>query len=170
MIAEYKIKINTQDIERAQKVIHQTGGELQKLSQDEVVVKLKYDENKKEINQIIQKLYKTSPKLAVQVEYEMNKEALEKQRKKLNNMALTVDDSALMNRIESLSKKYSLMLSSDAPQEQIDKLEKRLADLFATLFNISTKLSSSIVNCFSGYWISIFVGMSPIPSLKVKKS
>ena len=131
----YRIKINTQDVERAEKLISKTGGELKKINDNEVVVTLGYDD--KELNRGIQKLYKESPTLAVQLEYEINKEALEKEKSKLKNMTLTMNEDSLIRQINVISEQYSKMLADDAPQEEIDQLAKRMSKLYATFFEMN---------------------------------
>ena len=150
MTAEYVAKIKG-DISSLEKALQKAQGEITRLNDNEVKIKLNYDENKAELNKIIKDLYNRSPKLGVQLEYEINKSALEAEKQKLSKMKMTLNLDDLSTELNHLSKAYNNMLDDfSTPQKDIDSLTKKMADLYATLLEIEkdsdkafSKLSSS---------------------------
>lgn len=133
MTTEYIAKIKG-DISGLEKVLKQAQGRLERLNDNEVIIKFDYDSNEQELNKIIKNLLSKNPELNVDIQYHLNKAALEQEKKKLSDMELSADPSRLIKEIQKVHKEYTNMFQS-ASDEELDKAEHYMAQLYATILN-----------------------------------
>lgn len=129
MNAEYIVKIGG-NISSLEKVIKKAQGQVKRISDDEVLIKLAYDGNLKEFNKTFNQVLKSSPELTVQFQYDVNKKILNQELEKLQQLTTikmdieTGDASAkLKSMLKSIQDSYD-----NAESEQIlhSKMEEIL--------------------------------------------
>lgn len=103
-------------------------GEIEKINDKEVTVKLNYDGNFSEYRNIIQKVTNQSPDVTVKFIYDMNKQALEEKKKELanfskTNLSITTDGDnkqafdELENQLEQFYKEYNALAKKEGGKE-----------------------------------------------------
>jgi len=133
MTTEYiaKIKGDTSSLENALK---KAQGHLERLNDNEIILKLNYDSNEQELNSIIKKIIDKNPEITVDIQYQLNKAALEHEIAKLSDMEMTADTSKLTNKLQELHKQYTQIFTS-ASNEELDAIEHEMAQLYSTILN-----------------------------------
>ena len=79
MYAEYITKIKG-DISALDKTIKEAQGKIQRLNEDEVLIKFDYDGNAKQFNKVFQSIIKNHPEFTIQLQYDLNKKFLDEKR------------------------------------------------------------------------------------------
>lgn len=106
MIQEYKVRIGAYTDE-LKKVVSEAKGEIQKLNDNEILIKFDYDGNLKEYNKLITNLMKAAPELTIQFQYDVNKKLLEQEKQKLEDLEtlkLDIDSGQANKKIKDLLK------------------------------------------------------------------
>lgn len=142
---EYKVKISgdTSDLE---KVLKEANGSLSKLADNEVLIKFGYDENKKELNKLIQDINKISPELSVQFQYDINKKALAEAEKKLSDMQLNSGADALLKKLNDAYNEYNKLSSNSTNIKNLEKQRDLMISISKSILDLNAddKISNNI--------------------------
>ena len=115
MIQEYKVKIGAYTDE-LKKVVNEAKGEIQKLNDNEILIRFDYDGNLKEYNNLITSLMKAAPELTIQFQYDVNKKLLDQELKKLEDLEslkLDIDSGLADKKIKDLLKEIQDLAFDD---------------------------------------------------------
>lgn len=156
MKSEYKAIISG-DTSGLISAIKEAQGEINKISDNEILIRFDYDGDQTELNKLIKKLEVEVPGLAIQFKYDFNKEMLEREEAKLKaeNFKLDVelDTNKLVDEFEDLFKAYNSGFDT-----LTDVQKKRMGDLYKTLIDRGdfSKVSRSIREEIEDYYKSFF--------------
>lgn len=120
---EYKyvarISADTSDLE---KVLNKAKGKLQRLNDDEVLIKLDYDGNVAAFNKTFNKMLKAAPELTIQFQYDVNKKILDQEMEKLQsltNLKLDVENGNAPEKVKSMLTELNKAWSNDASESEL---------------------------------------------------
>lgn len=149
MQTEYIAKIGG-DVSGLLKAIAKAQGEVDKISENEIKIKFNYDGNYGQYREMINKISKEHPELTVQFEYELNKQALEHEKKKLESMLNSGIDLDIGNIQKELSKLtetykqvsiYSEKAFNSDDDIALQKVEELFTNLAQAVLNYKTVLA-----------------------------
>lgn len=126
MRAEYVAKI-TGDISALEKTIKEAQGKIQRIADDEVLIQFNYDGNAKAFNKTFQSILNKHPELTIQLQYDLNKQFLEQETKKLQDLEtlkMKMDPSDIEGELTEVNKKIE---KTKANIELINNELKRLS-------------------------------------------
>lgn len=146
---EYKYVARiTGDTSELEKVINKARGKLQRLNDDEVLIKLDYDGNVSAFNKTFNKMLKAAPELTIQFQYDVNKKILNQEMEKLQqltNLKMSIDEGTagknIQNMVESLKKAYDDMADETALYSRL----KEIVQYANTLEDLGVNLDKSFL-------------------------
>ena len=140
MTTEYVAKIKG-DTSNLEKMLKEAQGHLERLNDNEVIVKFDYDANQPELTKIVQKIVNEVPDIDIKFKYDINKAALEREKAKLSEMELSIDPSQITKEIQKIHKQYTKIFEG-ASDEELDKLENKMSSLYQTLLDMPMGLKA----------------------------
>ena len=140
MTTEYVAKIKG-DTSNLEKMLKEAQGHLERLNDNEVIIKFDYDQNQPELTKIIQKIINEVPDIDIKFKYDINKAALAQEKAKLSQMELSLDTSQITKEIQKVHKQYTEIFEN-ASDEELDKLENKLSSLYQTLLDMPKGLEA----------------------------
>lgn len=149
MQTEYIAKIGG-DVSGLLKAIAKAQGEVDKISENEIKIKFNYDGNYGQYREMINKISKEHPELTVQFEYELNKQALEHEKKKLESMlnsGIDLDIGNIQKELSKLTETYKqVSIYSEKAFDSDDdialqKVEELFTNLAQAVLNYKTVLA-----------------------------
>ena len=144
MYAEYIAKIKG-DISALDKTIREAQGKIQRLNDDEVLIKFNYDGNAKAFNKAFQSILNKHPELSVQLQYDLNKKFLDQKMAELSELEaikMKMDPSDIEGELTDVNKKIE---KTRANIEMINDELKRLSSS-----NPDLGLEKQLANAQSG--------------------
>lgn len=146
---EYKYVARiTGDTSELEKVINKARGKLQRLNDDEVLIKLDYDGNVSAFNKTFNKMLKAAPELTIQFQYDVNKKILNQEMEKLQqltNLKMSIDEGTagknIQNMVGSLKKAYDDMADETALYSRL----KEIVQYANTLEDLGVNLDKSFL-------------------------
>lgn len=146
---EYKYVARiTGDTSELEKVINKARGKLQRLNDDEVLIKLDYDGNVSAFNKTFNKMLKAAPELTIQFQYDVNKKILNQEMEKLQqltNLKMSIDEGTagknIQSMVESLKKAYDDMADETALYSRL----KEIVQYANTLEDLGVNLDKSFL-------------------------
>ena len=139
---EYIVPIRG-DISQLEKVVHDASGQVKRLTDEDVLIKVNYDGNIAQYNQLFEKIIKSTPELTVQFQYDVNKKILEQEINKLNSLGVDIDLGNAQAKLKTLSELISSVYQkwSDAMEdEEQERLGNELTKLVQKMVNYREEL------------------------------
>lgn len=131
------------DISSLMADIKKADAEIARLNENEIILKLLYDENIKDFNKKFENVLKTHPNIAIQFQYEVNKQELADKMKELKGAEVELDMSNAQKKLSDLSNSIQEVYKSweDAiTDDEIDKYEAQLTSLVQDMVNFQSVL------------------------------
>lgn len=136
-----KIKGDTSALEAA---LQKAEGRIQKLNEDEVILKLNYDGNIKAFNKVFEKVMKACPEIDIQFQYNINKKILDQkisELQKMDALKVDIDTGNVKAKIKDMVDALQTGFESAEPGD--DELKQRVRDLYAY---INTATAAGVKN------------------------
>ena len=156
MTAEYIVKIKG-DTSQLEQTLKKVQGNMKKLDDDEVLIKLNYDGNVKQFNKVFDQVLKSCPELSIQFQYDVNKKILDSELEKMQKMTnLEYDintsnvNKKIKKMIEDLDEAISLDASEAEIKQQIENIYKYANTAKQAGAKIGNDISEQIYNSIEG--------------------
>lgn len=135
-----KIKGDTSSLEAA---LQKAEGRIQRLNDDEVIVKLNYDGNIKAFNREFDKVAKACPELGIQFQYNVNKKMLDQEMQKLQDMSVDIslgNAKQKLNDLADLIREANKAWEDAETDDEMDQYGRQLSKLVQKMVNYRSAL------------------------------
>ena len=146
-----KISADTSELE---KVLSKAQGKLQRLSEDEVLIKLDYDGNIAAFNKTFNKMLKAAPELTIQFQYDVNKKILDQEINKLQQLTdlkMTIDEGSATAKVKSMLADLDKAYFNDAKESELYSRIDNIIRYANTISGLGAKLDNSWLTEIENY-------------------
>ena len=126
----YKVPI-TGDIAGLEKMVKKAQGEVKRISDNEILLKLDIDSDPKRFKKIITELEKKAPEIALQIQFDINQRALDKKLKELKNLTQLKIDLDSGKTTETVKKMVAdIKKDFKAGKSSAEEFQEKIRELF----------------------------------------